>query len=180
MGKIHRHHIIENHNGVRVKTDKIIEVTTEEHNKIHKEYYDRWGFWQDKLAYQGLGGWKGKEEIMWEAQSKGGKEGRRWQIENDINVWDSETAKKMSSLGHDALEKKYGCRNGNWKGRNHKTSSKIRIGEKNSIHQKGDGNSQYGTFWITDGINSKKCSNESLITEGWSKGRKGKSVNQHK
>ena len=39
--KIHGHHIIENHNGVRVKTDKIIEVTPEEHHKIHKEYYEK-------------------------------------------------------------------------------------------------------------------------------------------
>ena len=178
--KIHGHHIIENHNGVRVKTDKIIEVTPEEHHKIHKEYYEKWGFWQDKLAYQGLGGYKDKEEIIWEAQSEGGKKGRKSQIENDINVWDSETAKKISPLGHDALEKKYGYRNGNWKGRKHKTSSKIKIGKKNSIYQKGDGNSQYGTFWITDGINSKKCSNESLIPEGWSKGRKVKNINEHK
>jgi hypothetical protein len=177
--KIHRHHIIENRNGVRVRTDKIIELTIEEHSQIHKEYFEKWGFWEDKLAYEGLGGYKGREELIWEAQSKGGKEGRRWQIERGINVWDSETAKKYSTKAHDSLEKKYGYRNGNWKGRKHKTSSKIKIGQKSSIHQEGSGNSQYGTFWITDGINNKKCRDESLIPKGWKKGRKGKGVNQH-
>ena len=29
-------HIIENRNGVRVRTDKIIELTIEEHSQIHK------------------------------------------------------------------------------------------------------------------------------------------------
>ena len=167
----HRHHIIECHNGKRVKTDKIISLSIKEHAEIHKEYYGKWGFWQDKLAYEGLSGYKGKEQIIFEKQSLGGKEGRQWQIENGINIMTTERAKKWSKAAHDALEAKYGYRNGNWKGKKHKESTKAKIGKASATHQVGKGNSQHGTFWITDGVNDKKCKDESLIPNKWFRGR---------
>ena len=45
---------------------------------------------------------------------------------------------------------------------------------KNSIHQKGSGNSQYGTCWITNGSDTKKIKKEELdlwINKGYYKGR---------
>lgn len=56
-------------------------------------------------------------------------------------------------------------------GRKHKEESKRLIGQKNSTHQKGSGNSQYGTMWITDGITSKKVDSGIVIPEGWRRGR---------
>lgn len=38
-------------------------------------------------------------------------------------------------------------------------------------HQQGLKNSQYGTMWITNGIDSKKIGKEELIPDGWRKGR---------
>jgi hypothetical protein len=38
-------------------------------------------------------------------------------------------------------------------------------------HQKGEKNSQFNTFWITDGSKNKKCKKGSLIPDGWFKGR---------
>lgn len=46
-----------------------------------------------------------------------------------------------------------------------------KIGNANSIHQTGTGNSQYGTIWITNGILNKKVSRDHLIPEGWHRGR---------
>jgi hypothetical protein len=46
--------------------------------------------------------------------------------------------------------------NKNWEGKHHKESSKKLIGEKNSINQLGNSNSQYGTCWITNGEENKK------------------------
>lgn len=40
-----------------------------------------------------------------------------------------------------------------------------------SISQTGEGNSQYGTCWITNGNENKKISLEEEIPEGWSFGR---------
>jgi hypothetical protein len=39
-------------------------------------------------------------------------------------------------------------------------------------HSKGASNSQYGTFWITDGSKNKKIKKSDQIPEGWYKGRK--------
>lgn len=59
-----------------------------------------------------------------------------------------------------------------WKDRKHKEETKKKIGLKNSIKQKGIGNSQYGTCWITDGKSSKKIHKGDLIPDGWQLGRK--------
>lgn len=40
-----------------------------------------------------------------------------------------------------------------------------------SENQRGKGNSQFGTFWITDGVNSKKIKKNEDIPNGWYKGR---------
>lgn len=62
-----------------------------------------------------------------------------------------------------------------WTGKNHTEDAKMKIGFANSLKQKGEANSQYGTCWITkEGIN-KKIKKEELglfIKQGWNKGRK--------
>lgn len=60
-----------------------------------------------------------------------------------------------------------------WIGRKHKEESKRKIGEKNSVYQKGSGNSQYGKMWITNGVENKKIKKEDSIPDGWYKGRTG-------
>ena len=62
-----------------------------------------------------------------------------------------------------------------WTGKKHTEETKEKIGKSNSIKQKGEKNSQFGTCWITkDGINKKikKEELDSFITQGWNKGRK--------
>ena len=52
--------------------------------------------------------------------------------------------------------------------------AKRKIGEKNSQLQKGEKNSQFGTFWITNEKENKKIRKSDLIPVGWRKGRKMK------
>ena len=63
-----------------------------------------------------------------------------------------------------------------WTGKKHKQESKDKIGEKNSIHQKGEGNSQYGTCWVyKEDIGNKKIKKEDIeifTKNGWKKGRR--------
>ena len=48
---------------------------------------------------------------------------------------------------------------------------------KNIKHQQGEINSQYGTIWITNDVDSIKIKNTDPIPEGWRRGRKMKSKN---
>ena len=59
-----------------------------------------------------------------------------------------------------------------FRGKKHKEETKKIIGEKNSVHQKGKNNSQFGTIWITNDIENKKIKKDSEIPKGWYKGRK--------
>jgi len=59
-----------------------------------------------------------------------------------------------------------------WVGRRHKEETKIKIGISNSLKQQGENNSQFGTCWITNGIENKKIKKEGEIPEGWFLGRK--------
>ena len=56
-------------------------------------------------------------------------------------------------------------------GKTHSQETKQRIGEKNSINQSGIKNSQYGTMWITNGIENRKIKKTEPFPEGWVKGR---------
>lgn len=55
-----------------------------------------------------------------------------------------------------------------FKGKTHTNESRARIGLANSS-SRGLKNSQYGSFWIADGTNSKKVKGD--IPEGWRRGR---------
>jgi hypothetical protein len=59
-----------------------------------------------------------------------------------------------------------------FEGKAHSEETKSIIGKKNSINQKGDKNSRYGTMWITNGVASKSVSKDIVIPDGWYKGRK--------
>lgn len=64
-----------------------------------------------------------------------------------------------------------------WCGKKHTHESKIKIGKANSIHQKGSGNSQYGTCWVYNENlrQNKKIKKEELnewLENGWHKGRR--------
>lgn len=66
-----------------------------------------------------------------------------------------------------------------FKGKKHTDEAKRKIGEANSKHQKGEGNSQYGTMWIhslTEKV-SKRINKDDFSkwkNNGWLKGRKMK------
>jgi len=60
----------------------------------------------------------------------------------------------------------------NWTGKKHTQETKDKIGEANSISQKGTNNSQYGSRWITNEKDNKKIKKEDLIPKGWKLGRK--------
>ncbi|NBP03259.1 MAG: hypothetical protein EBU90_24875 [Proteobacteria bacterium] len=59
-----------------------------------------------------------------------------------------------------------------FKGKTHSDATKKLIGSKTSVHQAGNKNSQYGTMWITNGLQNLKIQKTAEIPDGWVKGRK--------
>lgn len=70
----HKHHIIPKHAGGTDDPSNLIELTAEEHAEAHRILYERYGRKEDEIAWKGLSGIIGKEEIVFElcrlAQSK--------------------------------------------------------------------------------------------------------------
>lgn len=121
---------------------------------------------------------------------EGGNEGENQffggdKFEGALNYWKSEIGKnkrielcKKHLHNEETRDKiqstkidRYGSSNG-WLGKSHSQETKDRIGNKNSILQKGSNNSQHGTCWITNGFENKKIKKENLIPDGWKLGRK--------
>lgn len=74
----HKHHIIPKHMGGTDDPSNIIELTVEEHAEAHKKLYEKYGKKQDKLAWQGLAGIIGKEELVKELCVHRGEEHPYW------------------------------------------------------------------------------------------------------
>ena len=58
-----------------------------------------------------------------------------------------------------------------WNGRKHREESKEKIGKANSVNHLGEQNSQFGTCWITNGMENKKIKKNDLIPDDWRLGR---------
>ena len=52
----HKHHIIPKHAGGTDDPSNLVELTIEEHAEAHRVLYEKYGRWQDKVAWQGLSG----------------------------------------------------------------------------------------------------------------------------
>lgn len=78
-----------------------------------------------------------------------------------------------------SMQEYYKTHDGSFKGKQHTEETKNKIGQSNSVHQRGIKNSQFGTCWVWHEelkIN-KKINKEDLIKwldKGWNKGRKMK------
>ena len=64
----HIHHIIPKHMGGTDDPSNLVEVTIEEHAKIHRNLYEQHGRWQDYYAWQGLAGIIPKAKLIREIQ----------------------------------------------------------------------------------------------------------------
>ena len=88
-------------------------------------------------------------------------------------TYDSYISKQRENMKR--LSKNGGCFD--WTGKKHTEESKKKIGEKNAIHQKGKGNSQYGKCWVynlelKNCISIKKEDIDIWLDKGYIKGRK--------
>lgn len=61
-----------------------------------------------------------------------------------------------------------------WRGKKHKPETIQKMKETKKGHGKGETNSQFGTMHITNGVENSKIKKESVIPEGWYKGKTSK------
>lgn len=75
------------------------------------------------------------------------------------NAWNTPEFREKMSKKKPFLNKK------------HSSETKKKIGEANSLKQKGSNNSQFGTMWITNGVKNKKVKKDSDLPNDWRRGR---------
>ena len=63
----HTHHIVPKHAGGTDDPSNLVKLTVEEHAEAHRELYEKYGRWQDAIAWKALSGLIGKENIQAEA-----------------------------------------------------------------------------------------------------------------
>lgn len=73
----HRHHKIPKHMGGTDDLSNIEYLTIKQHANAHKILYERYGHWQDKVAWMGLSGIKSHDECLRMSFSEGGKKGAK-------------------------------------------------------------------------------------------------------
>jgi hypothetical protein len=122
------------------------------------------------ISYGGLGGFQNEEHekkfriaslANYKEALETARKKQKWLRENDKEWYNREALNNSIRLKG----------NVSWTGKHHTDKSKQKIGQTNSIHQKGNGNSQFGTCWITNGTENKKIKKNDTIPEGWYVGR---------
>lgn len=117
--------------------ENLIELTVEDHAEEHRKLFEKYGRWQDYIAWQGLARLISKEDLVKRIQIEAGKSRIRKHgnpfsgIKTSSNISINEKLKqRLSFLANtpEAIEKK-----------------KKTMAERN--HQRGEKNSQFGTKW---------------------------------
>jgi hypothetical protein len=113
----------------------------------------------------GDGGWL----LEWQRKGAKATNEKNWKDPRFI-----EKIKKVGSKTFKRLWEENKLSTPDWTGKTHSEESKLKIGISNSGKQKGERNSQFGTFWINNGEINKKIKKEGLTlyeTKGWKRGR---------
>ena len=126
MMVIHQHHIIENKQGQRFRTDTTIPLSVKDHANIHKQYYEKWGFHEDYVAWKTLSGQIGKEELFIETSRVGGlnNKGKKKTREHAAKISQANKGQASHWLKGDSELKRSNLSNsmkGNTNSKNHNT-----------------------------------------------------------
>lgn len=87
---------------------------------------------------------------------------------NNDSTFKKRVQKNVLNANRISLEKNP---NGTFYGKKHTEDYKRKMSHIMKVKAKGEMNSQFGTMWITNGIDNKKIRKDSLIPDDWKKGR---------
>jgi len=101
----HKHHIIPKHAGGTDDPSNLIELTVEEHAEAHRILWEQYGKKEDELAWKGLAGLIGKEELVRQLCVLSGQKGMKTLRERHPELvsrkglkHSNETKKKLSDM----------------------------------------------------------------------------------
>jgi len=160
----HKHHIVPRYRGGSDDPSNLVEVSVVQHAMWHFCNYQLWGEPEDRLAWRGLSGAIGKEEVLRERMRIGGykaaKKAKEKYNSPDYRRRNAEHLKGIQRKGSEAS-------------RSPEAIAKKKETMRRMSHQKGEKNSQYGTRWIhnMELKVSKRIDKGDLLPEGWSEGR---------
>lgn len=165
----HKHHLIPRYRGGSNSKDNLVEVSVTCHAMFHYCNWILWGQKEDWLAWKGLVGEIGKEEIMHQVRLKASKKGslaikEKYKFLRENNPeYISGMRDKVKKIQPFAVE---AAKSESAKEKRLETFKRIE-------HQKGEKNSMYGTMWITNGTKggSFRINKNDPIPEGYRKGR---------
>lgn len=125
----------------------------------------------------GGGGGLASEEHKTKWNTAGNKK-QKWLYENDPEWKEKRKAKSSSNIKKLFLQGKVRnwSYNYSWKGKTHKKETIKLMSKKRQRMGLKEKNSQFGTCWITNGIENKKIKKTNPIPENWKYGRKYKGI----
>lgn len=133
----------------------ILRCNTAMHAFMHFLEYKKWGRWQDRLAWLALSAQVGDDEIRAQIAYETGKASGRFIRENKIGICDPKMHAYYCSLG--------GRPTG------FKISKETHLRMK--VAHSGENSSQWGMFWVTNGVDNKKLKRGTLVPKGYRLGR---------
>lgn len=156
------------------------EMDKKEAELVNEEFIARDDTYNIMLG--GTGGW---QFVNSKLTSKNRNDARIIAIENGLLENAQKSLKELRKdpnwckLAREQISKglklyyKKGNNKGHFTGLKHTDETKEKIGKANSVHQKGEGNSNFGKMWIYNEIlkESTRINKEEEIPEGWKKGR---------
>lgn len=155
----HTHHILPKYKGGSDSPSNLIKVSVTKHAMFHFCNWQLWGDKRDWLAWRGLTGEIGKEELVYQLRMAGSQKGLLKMHARGATPARIEAARRNQPKATLAAKSP--------ESNQKRKESFERIG-----HSQGDKNSQYGTMWITNGTINKKIKKTDQILEGYYPGRK--------
>ena len=163
MALMHKHHIIPLHQGGADEPDNLVLLSVKDHAEAHRILYERYGHWEDRIAWLGLSGQLNRLEIIEEMQLAAASRGGL--------ASSGMTGKKHSKKTRLLMSRKLKGRAPTWLGKKHKAETIEQMRKSHIGKHLGKNNSQFGTRWVTNGTESRKISKTEAIPDGWRYGR---------
>ena len=159
---MHKHHIIPRHMGGTDDPSNILKCNIAMHAFLHKQLWEEWGCYQDKVAWHMLSGQINSAEATRQIQSKTASEtNKRLASDRMKKRWqDPEWRKKMQNANYSDRAGK----NNSFYGKTHSEETRQRFGSTLSKNQKGQ-------RWINNGSQNKIIRRNISLPEGWLFGR---------